>query len=414
MENVNIVKCLRFLSYLSISAVILQPFIGMNIYYVIICSMILLSIISFFYNRKIRFNKYHILLAIFVLFCIFSKLYAISQEQANYAIKELILCFLSGFCISENIFYHDNINDKRYFNKILDVFNYATCLLSIYLLLFDLPRIIGTHDRLGRLLFENYGTYMVLSYSLIISCCYGFWKLIYHNNSKIDILIFIINFITGCFSGTRKVMFCLALFVIIVIFIKNRKNGFRLIKYTLIAIICIIFVYNIITTNENLYKVIGNRVENIVQSFVFGKSIPNDASMMEREFLQLLALEAFNGHPFLGLGINNFAQYSVNHGGPFLYAHNNYYELLSDVGIIGTTIYYGAYLVILRKSFILMNNEDHMAVFIFSFLLVMLISDLQTVSYYRFHYIVMYMLFSKYLFVPKGNLSLYGKPLVIK
>ncbi len=401
MKSIKFNVILRYLSYLSVSAVILQPFLGMNLYYLVLCTMFLLSLTSFFCSKKIQLNKFEIIFFIFILFTFFSKIYAISQEQANYAIKEISICFLSSFCISENILKKNDLNNKRHLMRILDVFNYSTCLMSLYLLIFDLPRIIGTHDRLGRLLFEEYGTYMVFSYSLIIACCYCFWKILYNYNTTIDKFIFIICFITGCFSGTRKVLFCLIIFIGMMVFIKYRKSSIVLIKYTFFIAICTIVIYSFITTNENLYKLIGNRVESVVHSVIYGESILEDASLVERSQLQHLAIEAHKDRPFFGYGINNFAQYSVDNGGPFLYAHNNYLELLSDVGIIGVTLYYGAYILILYKSFSLIKTESSICVFIFSFLLMTLISDYQTVSYYRFHYIFIYVLFSKYLYTFK-------------
>ena len=158
-----------------------------------------------------------------------------------------------------------------------------------------------------------------------------------------------------------------------------------------------IFLYNTIINNENLYKIIGIRVESTINKIVNRENSVDDDSTEERKLLKQLAIEAFNEKMLFGWGINNFANYSEMNSGPFLYAHCNYLELMSSLGIIGTAIYYMGYLYIIVKSIKRVRSNDQFSVFILCFMLMNLISDYETVSYIKIQYILIYVLFAKYV-----------------
>lgn len=81
--------------------------------------------------------------------------------------------------------------------------------------------------------------------------------------------------------------------------------------------------------------------------------------------------EQFTARPFTGYGIDSFRYYHQ------LYAHNNYIELLFDVGILGVVIFYSIHFSIFRKL-----GRYRTGAFIGAFLLVLMIMDIGLVSYY--------------------------------
>lgn len=389
-------KILNGITMLAIMSIVFQPIIGMKLYYLIMGAMIMLTALNIIKKGKIKINFYELTLILFIVLEVISKLYAISQSTANYAIKETALSFFIAFFIVD---YTQRNNSEVRYNKILDVFSTSTVILSIYLCIFDLPRVIGTRDRLGRLLFQEYGTYMVFSYLLIISICYMLWKCIYKIGNKLTYVELFILIITGFLSGTRKTIICPIIFGYILLLIKYRKNFIKIISFTLVGIIILIATYKILIINESLYKLIGNRIENIVETILYANDTKTsqDASLEERTLLKQLAIKAFNEKPILGWGINNFSNYSENNLGPFLYAHCNYLELLSSLGIVGTFIYYIGYIYIIIKALKKVKKNDTFSIYILSFMIMNLISDYETVNYYRVQYILLYVLFAKYL-----------------
>ena len=77
--------------------------------------------------------------------------------------------------------------------------------------------------------------------------------------------------------------------------------------------------------------------------------LTNDTSGEEdtsRVTLFQYGMNWFLDNPILGVGINNFRVLSTKtseFAGMSFYAHNNYVELLVDIGIVGIVIYYSAY-----------------------------------------------------------------------
>ncbi len=389
-----------FFCILILYAIVMQPLFGMTLYYVLVGLLSFFTFVSILESNKLKINIHVILLSLFVIWGFTSKIWAISQEGANYAIKETFLAVLISFCLAEYLERRkENQTYESRLIRLFDSFTNATFLMSIYLLIFDLPKVLKTFVRLGYYIFENYGTYMVFSYSLIISLCFLFWKMFYIKRDRLTILKFVVVFITSIFSGTRKTLLCLIIFAIMIVFLKYRKNIINIIKFVIIGFVSLLFLYGIITTNESLYKLIGRRIENIILIVVKDDdSKVNDASITERNLLKHLSMDAFLEKPITGWGINNFANYSRNHSGPFLYAHNNYLEILSSLGLIGFTIYYGSYILLLLKASKSLKKEGNSVyIFIFCFLVMTLVSDYSTGSYIRVHYIFTFLVFAKYI-----------------
>lgn len=399
----KISKILDFLMYLEIICIIITPIIGNMVYYVVTASCIAIMILETIKNKKILINYFEIGYILFIIYAIFSLLYSVYLPSTNYIIKEMSINFLICYSIVKHI---KRKNNKNEYLKILDVFTFGTCLLSIYLFVFELPY-MSLAARLGQVLFEEYGTYIVYSYYLIISGCYLIWRILMNKNdkNKKNILLFlelIIILIASLLSGTRKCVLCLAIFTFLIFLYKNRNNLIKVFTSILLGVIFLMSGYRVLITNDILYTIIGKRMESMVNNIV-NENIQVDASMQERELLRNLAIQAFKEKFFLGYGMNNFAYYSQIHGGPFLYAHSNYLELLSSGGIVATGIYYTSYIALLILSIKGLNKRDKFCVFIFSFLLMNLISDYSTVSYYRIQYLLVLILFANYLTSKDGK-----------
>lgn len=384
---------------LSIGVIILHPIVGNAIYFAILLFMSFFSIVNLIRKNNLKINTYEIIFGILIGLCFFSKAYALYQPTTNYIVKELFFCFGISFCIL-NYLNSDTNHEARCY-KLLDYFLLFTVILCIYLLIFELPKVINTRDRLGRTLFENYGTYITYSYYLIISLSYLIWKFVYKKAKKIDYAFFLILLITAVLSGTRKSLFCPVIFAVFVLLFKYHANFFKLLKIAVIGLLCFFAFYFVSLNNEILYKFIGRRLESLVSIVLKDDNQATvDASLAERKQLQKLAMNAFKEKPLLGWGANNFSVYSEMNSGPFLYAHNNYLELLSTLGIIGFSLYYGGYFCILYSAYKEMKRSNYQNIFLIfaiSFLLMNLISDIQTVSYSRLPYILIFMLFARYL-----------------
>lgn len=120
--------------------------------------------------------------------------------------------------------------------------------------------------------------------------------------------------------------------------------------------------------------------------FLFTGEAKTDASVTGRQALLDRAVEVFLEHPLFGVGIGNFRAYTKDLGGVAgYYAHNNFLELLADVGVVGTAFYYVPYLIALAKVRVIAQDsvEEKRMLYNLLFVLVImrLVSDYAQVSY---------------------------------
>ena len=133
--------------------------------------------------------------------------------------------------------------------------------------------------------------------------------------------------------------------------ISNAKEN----QAQLIAILLLFFLFliNFLITNETFNKLIGWRLEGLLNFLSSEGKI--DASTEERLFYIDVAIYLFSKYPFLGVGLDNFAAYLHYINYPHaVYSHNNHLELLSCLGIIGYLIYYlpQYYLIIIKYIYL--------------------------------------------------------------
>lgn len=97
---------------------------------------------------------------------------------------------------------------------------------------------------------------------------------------------------------------------------------------------------------------IGFRLEGMFNGF-FGNEEEMDGSTYTRIQLVDFGKEIFAQRPWLGYGVCNFRAVYLSYfpGRHALYAHNNYIELLVDLGIVGLVLYYIFYIYLIVRLF---------------------------------------------------------------
>lgn len=133
---------------------------------------------------------------------------------------------------------------------------------------------------------------------------------------------------------------------------------------------------------EFLYNMYGARIQSLFNLFSGGQT---DASVTGRLDLQRWAIMVFKEHPVKGVGIGNFAFFNdVLAGVKNVYAHNNYLEMLADIGLVGTVFYYLPFLTsffaMIRKYIKKEGSRTILALFI-AMIVMILVSDFGNVSY---------------------------------
>ena len=160
------------------------------------------------------------------------------------------------------------------------------------------------------------------------------------------------------------------------------KSQRRNLVLRIIAVLAfLVALFYLIMSVPELYGTIGVRIESMLDHII---EDGGDFSMSLRQVFISHAQDMFFEKPILGYGINNFIVKIGQRVGIATYAHNNYYEILADLGIVGFATYYGYYfylaislLKIWRKS------SGSMVRLMLVWVAVIMVCEYGLVSYYQ-------------------------------
>lgn len=273
---------------------------------------------------------------------------------------------------------------------VLNSYTFGTVMIILYTLFVEREYIFGSggYWRMGKIVFENHDTFMVLSYSIIISILWsGFNLLEKKEHKKINLILTMFLLLSAVLSGTKKTLITVIMGVMVYLVIKNRNRAWKLLIGLIIGCILIILGYRLIIHNDFLYSYIGHRIQNYL--FSIRGLEEGTESTTTRALMRSYGLKLFFKSPIIGNGVSSFRWYFFNYTGKFLYSHCNYIELLCNHGFIGFVFYYAYCLWLTHKSFKLYYLKSKSIYLFFTiFLLILLILDYGQVSYYRVHYML--------------------------
>lgn len=291
------------------------------------------------YKSRINAPVLSIWYLAFIAFAELSSMWAYSPLTAALRyIKYMMLILV--FCFGM-VQYADTKKDVE---RLLDIY----CCVALTIILIEL---IGTPSDLW---FEGYfGRYVggensnTFGFILLYATIIAFYKS-YIRNIKIW-YIPIPLFIFGCIlSSSRKALamtFFGLLFMLFFAF-KRKHHFFHFIFALAASAAVLIFIMN----NKTFYDIIGNRIQNLIDFTTNNTSVYENGSLQMREYYVEFAKLLFSRRPIIGQGFANFATLiaaETQHAA--VYAHNNYWELLADLGIIGFILYYWMYFFLLIK-----------------------------------------------------------------
>lgn len=182
-------------------------------------------------------------------------------------------------------------------------------------------------------LFGKNETAVILAYAAV----FLLWSHIRKHDSKKHLLMVLlcisIFMLVTMLMGTKSgvILFMLGVAALL---IGSSDNAAKL-MIRLVLIVALIFVaYKAMLRVPILYNSIGYRIELMLMGLA-GKS--TDASTLMRMNFAKIAFQTFLKHPFYGIGLDGFRYVNVFEQ---TYAHNNYLEVLADLGIIGFLVFY--------------------------------------------------------------------------
>ncbi len=159
---------------------------------------------------------------------------------------------------------------------------------------------------------------------------------------KIFYVFSIIQLLIVVLTSSRKSLLSSALGIVVMLLMKSNKR--TIIWRILTAIGIVVALYFIIMSVPEFYSAIGARFESM---FNHMNDTGDDYSISLRQIFIDHARDMFFEKPLLGYGINNFIVQIGFRTGVSTYAHNNYYEILADLGLVGFIEFYGYYFYIM-------------------------------------------------------------------
>lgn len=345
-------------------------------------------------NSRLIISKHFKWIVLFVLYYYFSILWATSITDSLHYNNIFIQIVVNSF-IFTNI-----VKDKETINKVLGLI-VCSLIYTLILLYIKTPSSSWGVDRVGEAIgLHSNGLGMRLAIGTII-CLYFLNK----SKKKYLYLLLAISFSgVALFTGSKKVIIMLVLgFFLFEILISKRKN--IVFNIVLIAGACY-GLYVLIMTNPDLYHVLGRRIETFLLT-ISGEDQVNQSTIYRLYFINA-AQQIFLNNPIFGCGANNFVtQMRMINFDLVAYSHNNYWELLSTLGIVGFSIYYFLFIEMLRIliRYYFQSSEKMLISLMLTIILVILVTDYANVSYINeFTHIVIVIAFCVYRLIGKGNI----------
>lgn len=366
---------------------------GFNISLVLLVALTVLNIIA--RGGRVYFSDFDIMLVSFIAFNVLSLTWSVSGYLI--VIKMLLIYFIMVFSIGHLLFL--SFESKEAVDFYIRWYVIGTILISIICLIYEWPNYLG-NIRLGKILFEEpYGTFMMYSYSLQISAIMIIYKMIIGDRKIRNVLLLVL--LTTCilFNGSRKALGGLFVFYFIASLIYDKERTIKLLKNSLWILVVGLALYYFLMNNETLYSSYGYRIEAFLN---YRNTGIGDVSASERSMLFSRAMKYFYQRPIYGWGSHSFAYLNEVSVGKNIYSHNNYVELLCNLGIIGFALYYVFYAkkiaTMIRMERMKKYSDDKHIILFIAGMVTLLILDYWTISYYRVQFLLFLEIAALYIY----------------
>lgn len=210
-----------------------------------------------------------------------------------------------------------------------------------------------TDERIGGSFTGNSNTFALF---MMVAFFFTSWLFLYYEKNKytkiITGVIMIMDLTTVLLSGARKsVIACMIYIVILFLYKQDRKGRKHFIRNIILIGLVLFYVWKLMLNNPYLYSVVGNRMESLINQLLGNQVMIKGSSSYLREEYRHAAIVGWLKSPIWGHGYDSFHFYNAIVNGHNVYSHNNYTELLYNLGVIGFVVYYFEYLKLIVLGF---------------------------------------------------------------
>lgn len=332
--------------------------------------------------KKQRY-AYHIWLVLFLGICFASVLWAYNvsyaQEKAFFILRIVLSVFVLSFIFDDVDLLLETIELGGHFAVL--AFYIANGIMLVVA-----KMILGS--RLGDAGLNGNTLGMAATTAILISLYF-----ILKNGVSLKNVLIPPSLLIVAVSQSRKAIISLFGGVLLLLFLNRTKkkqlflNILRAILYMAAGAFAIYVIINL-----PFMSFAKARLEGLIAGF-FGSTLSEvDSSTQVRLILKDYGKSLFLNNPILGVGLDN-ARFFNPYG---LYLHNNYLEMLANLGIIGFAVYYIPYAVAGIRFFVYRDTKDRQYNICLVLLIILLVMDYGQVSYYNLsQYFLLFVIYLK-------------------
>ena len=347
-------------------------------------------------NMKILLDeKYTLWIGSFVGLCFISILWAVRTTLVVESMKSMVVHVAITFLL------RGRIRNNEDLKKIIKVIIISIVINSVYLLITNKGMYAaqpGFDDKTVRLGTEGdwnaNGIGSLTSTAMVLSLY--FFK---EENSKFRkcmyVAVVVLTVLVTLMTGSRTAL--IKVFTGVSCFLFLSSKGKRL-PMTIIILFILVMMYYLVMKVPFFYSIVGWRMEGLTNLFTGGGHVDHSAQIRNQFIYDAIA--QWKKEPILGYGIDCYRV--VNTVKANYYSHNNFVEILADLGLIGFFVYYGGFFYCFKKLLSLRKNDNLKWLFT-SLLIIIMISDYGSVSYNSLLNHVSIMLMFAYVFINKKN-----------
>lgn len=339
-------------------------------------------------KEKFTFSLYTFRTLVFTIYC------SLSLSWAFVPNKDIVIVLFLITAVTFTLINY--VNDYKKFEIVLIGLIIAGILLCVYIFInVGLDTLINSRFELKGYNSNDVGIKVAIS---------GLASIYFITNKKriklnYFVLILVIPFVL--FSNSKKAVILL-IFGIVLYFILRAKEMSKKVKYAFFSILVLLIVCYAMFNIEWLYSNIGIRFETLINQVIYGRN-GSQSDTLRIDFINY-GLHLAKTKPFLGYGIDNFRYIIGYYLSVNTYAHNNYIELLVDVGMIGLFLYYINFFYTFKALTKLYNNYKELIALPLVLVILMPLMDIALVSFNEvFYNIIVALCYSITRFISINN-----------
>lgn len=262
------------------------------------------------------------------------------------------------------------LKDKENILLLINAISISGLLLCVYIS-YKFGYLFG-FGRLGDLPGTRIDSSITLGYIFLYICCMQICSMFEQKSIVMKVLTSVAIVFTlylTLLTGTRKALLVPIAYLFFCLYIKYKRNYFKILIVIVISIFTIFKVLGYIADNNILDDKMIERWEGAL-GLIDDKQFLDESSLERLDHIEK-AKEIFYNNPIFGVGVDKTINYVGTH------PHNNYLTLLSFGGIVLFFSYYWIYLYIIMKWKKIYNLWPQLYIMI----LMLLLSDMGTTSF---------------------------------